>query len=95
MGIVTFCRHNAVLVISILAALVTAIIVPPDAAYLGYYDLRTLTCLFCVLAVVRAFSNIRLFYILGYGTDSRGDSAKNCFGNIGIHLDFPVDPVVI
>ena len=64
MGIVTFCRHNAVLVISILAALVTAIIVPPDAAYLGYYDLRTLTCLFCVLAVVRAFSNIRLFYIL-------------------------------
>ena len=59
-----FCKENAVLLIAWLAAAVTAVIVPPDGAYPGYIDLRTLTCLFCVLAVVQAFSNIDFFYIL-------------------------------
>ena len=49
-----WCRANAMLVISLLAAVVTAFFVPPDRDYLGYYDLKTLACLFCVLAVVGA-----------------------------------------
>ena len=48
----SWCRANAMLVISLLAAIVTAFFVPPDRDYLGYYDLKTLACLFCVLAVV-------------------------------------------
>ena len=39
-------------------------IVPPDKEYLGYFDVKTLTCLFCVLAVVCALKNIDFFYIL-------------------------------
>ncbi len=59
-----FIKKNAVMFIALLAASVTAFIVPPDGEYLGYFDFRTLTCLFCVLAIVGALRNIRFFYIL-------------------------------
>ena len=61
---ITFAKRNTVMLASFAAAAVTACIVPPDAAYLGYFDLKTLTCLFCVLAVVCALRNISFFYIL-------------------------------
>ncbi len=61
---VCFIKKNAVLLIALTAALVTGFIVPPDKAYLGYFDYRTLTCLFCVLAVVCALKNVRFFYML-------------------------------
>ena len=57
-------KDNAVLIIAIIAAAVTSIIVPPDKEYLGYFDFKTLACLFCVLAVVCALRNIRFFYTL-------------------------------
>ena len=63
-GIIKFIKKNVVLVIAIVAASVTSIIVHPDSEYLSYFDLKTLTCLFCVLAVVCAFKNINFFYIL-------------------------------
>lgn len=63
-AIVSFVRKNTVVVIAILAAVITSFIVPVDAEYLGYFDYKTLTCLFCVLAVVCALKNIRFFYIL-------------------------------
>ncbi len=50
------------MLIAFAAALITAIIVPPDAEYLEYFDLRTLSCLFTVLAVVCALKNVRFFY---------------------------------
>ena len=40
--------------------LITSFIVPIDATYLEYFDVKTLTCLFCVLAVVCALKNINL-----------------------------------
>ena len=49
-----FASRNAVMVIALLAAEITSAIVPVDRAYLGYFDVKTLTCLFCVLAVVCA-----------------------------------------
>ena len=63
-----FCwiRKNAVLCVAIAAALITSLIVPPDAAYLSYFDLKTLSCLFCTLAVVCALKNIRFFTILAH-----------------------------
>ena len=57
-------RKNVVMLIAFAAAAVTSIIVPPDEEYLGYFDYKTLTCLFCVLAVVCALKNVRFFYIL-------------------------------
>ena len=57
-------RANAMPVIAVLAAAVTALFVPPDRAYLGYYDLRTLACLLSVLAVVGGFRRLGLFSVL-------------------------------
>ncbi|MBR6040502.1 MAG: citrate transporter [Clostridia bacterium] len=59
-----FIKKNVVMVIALVAAAVTMFFVPPDEAYLGYFDFKTLTCLFCVLAVVCALKNIRFFYVL-------------------------------
>ena len=61
---VQFLRNNTVMVIALVAAAVTCFIVPPDAKYYSYFDLKTLTCLFCVLAIVGALRNINFFYIL-------------------------------
>ena len=59
-----FIRGNVVMVVALGAALVTMCFVPVDKEYLGYFDLKTLACLFCVLAVVCALKNIQFFYIL-------------------------------
>lgn len=63
-ALIGFVKKNVVMVIALLAAAVTSIFVPVDRAYLGYFDYKTLTCLFCVLAVVCALKNIRFFYML-------------------------------
>ncbi|MBE6740229.1 MAG: citrate transporter [Ruminococcaceae bacterium] len=62
--VIKFIKINAVMVIALVAALITSIFVPVDAKYLSYFDFKTLTCLFCVLAVVCALKNIRFFYTL-------------------------------
>jgi len=62
--VLAFVRKNVVAVIAFFAAVITSVIVPPDQAYLDYFDYKTLTCLFCVLAVVCALKNIRFFYLL-------------------------------
>ena len=59
--IVRFARERTVLVVSALAALATVPFVPPDEAYLGYFDVKTLACLFGILAVVGALRGIGLF----------------------------------
>ncbi len=59
-----FVRSNAVMVIAFFAALLTSIFIPLDKEYFGYFDYKTLVCLFCVLAVVCALKNINFFYML-------------------------------
>ncbi len=59
-----FVKKNPVLNISFVMAVITSIIVPIDSEYIRYFDFRTLTCLFCVLAVVCALRNINFFYII-------------------------------
>ena len=63
-SIIRFAKRNAVFVIALFAMLVTMFFVPVDKEYLGYFDFKTLTCLFCVLAVVCALKNVNFFYIL-------------------------------
>ena len=62
--IATFLKKNVVLCVATLAAVITSCIVPPDKEYLSYFDLKTLTCLFCILAVVCALRNISFFTVL-------------------------------
>ncbi len=56
-----FFKSSVVLLVALAAAGITCIFVPVDREYLGYFDLQTLACLFCTLAVVAAFKNIRFF----------------------------------
>ena len=37
---------------------------PPDGEYIGYFDFKTLACLFATLAVVGALKNIRFFSVM-------------------------------
>ena len=53
MKLLRWCKANAMPVIAVLAA-----------AYLGYYDVKTLSCLLCVLAVVGALRRVGLFPLL-------------------------------
>ena len=74
---VGFLKANAVVIIAALAAIVTSFIIPPDREYLGYFDFKTLTCLFCVLAVVCALKNIRFFYTLAKAIVRKFRTAKS------------------
>ena len=73
-----FVKKNAVLLIALCAALVTTCIVPPDKAYFRYFDWKTLTCLFCVLAVVCALKNIRFFFFLAQKIVRTFKNARAC-----------------
>lgn len=60
----SFIKKNTVMVIAFVVALITCIFVPVDGEYIGYFDFKTLSCLFCVLAVVCALKNINFFYMI-------------------------------
>ena len=74
--IISFAKTNAVAIIAAVAAIITMFIVPPDKEYLGYFDFKTLTCLFCVLAVVCALRNIRFFYTMAKAVIRQFKNAK-------------------
>lgn len=64
--------------IAFVVAVITSVIVPVDRQYIGYFDFKTLTCLFCVLAVVCALKNIKFFYILADKIVRVFKNAKMC-----------------
>ena len=64
MLVLRFIKKNIVFCIAALAAAVTCVLVPPDAAYFDYFDWKTLVCLFITLAVVCALRNIKFFTIV-------------------------------
>ncbi len=59
-----FLKKNAVMLIAFFAAVITSLIIPINGEYWGYFDYKTLACLFCVLAVVCALKNINFFYMM-------------------------------
>ena len=62
--VAAFCKKNVVLLVATVAAAISCIFVPPDAAYADYFDWKTLVSLFCMLAVIAALRNIMFFRIL-------------------------------
>lgn len=76
-ALAAFLRENTVFCIALAAAGITSILVPPDAEYLNYFDFKTLTCLFCVLAVVCALRSIRFFTCLARGIVKRFSTLRS------------------
>lgn len=64
MRLKSFFKNNIMMLTAAVVAAVTVIFVPVDSAYAGYLDFKTLSCLFCVLAVVCALRDVNFFYIL-------------------------------
>ncbi len=76
--LLAFLKKNVVMVVALAAAIITSFVIPPDSAYLGYFDYKTLTCLFCVLSVVCALKNINFFYMLAYKIVQMFRNARLC-----------------
>ena len=73
-----FIKSNTVLCIAAVAALTTAIIIPPDMEYLSYFDMKTMTCLFCTLAVICALRDISFFYTVAQKIVRKVKNAQLC-----------------
>lgn len=56
-----FLKSEPVLIISALLAVISAFIVKPSAEYLGYIDFRTLSLLFCLMAVMAGLGGLGVF----------------------------------
>ena len=76
--LLSFVKNNVVMCVALLAAAVTSVIVPIDSEYLGYIDLKTISCLYSVLAVVCALKNIKFFYTLAQKIVELFKNARLC-----------------
>lgn len=74
-----FIKKNVVFCIAALVAIITCFLVPPDKAYLDYFDWKTLSCLFLTLAVVCALRNILFFTILARKLVSIAGNLRSLF----------------
>lgn len=75
--ITTFLKKETVLCVALVLAAVSTFLVPPDKAYLGYIDFRTLAILFCLMSVMAGLQRIGVFKaiarkLLGYVKSGRG-----------------------
>lgn len=62
--VITFCKNNAVLVLSGVLALISCFFVRPDAQYASYINVRVLSILFCLMLVVSCLVDIGTFDLL-------------------------------
>jgi len=62
--IVHFIKNEIVLTASLLLALISMFVVHPDAVYLEYIDFRTLSILFCLMAVMAGFQEVGVFRLI-------------------------------
>ena len=58
-------QQETVLTAAFVLAVVSALIVPPDEAYLGYIDWNTLLLLFSLMAVMAGFQKLGIFKAVG------------------------------
>lgn len=70
-------KSQAVLCLSLLAAVVSAFFVPPSAAYLGYIDWRVLSLLFCLMLVVAGFQQAGVLEILAQRLVKKASTTKS------------------
>lgn len=59
--ITSFIKRETVLCAALLLAVLSMFLVPPDGEYLGYIDFRTLSILFCLMAVMAGLRKTGVF----------------------------------
>ena len=72
-----FLKKEAVLTIAAICALATMLLVPPDAFYISYIDLRVLCLLLSLMAAVAGFGACGMFRWLAFQMLSRGESGRS------------------
>ena len=72
----TLARRETVFCVSLALALLSALAVRPDAAYLAYPDYRTLALLFCLMLIVAGFRSLGVFERLGTALLRRAGSLR-------------------
>ncbi len=80
-----FIRRETVLVVAALLAVASCVAGPPDAAYSGYIDWRTLALLFCLMTVVSGFRALGVLAVCGRRLVARTSSERGIvFSLVGI-----------
>ena len=62
-----FVKRETVLTAALALAAVSAVVVRPDGAYLGYVDWQTIALLFCLMSVMAGFQKLGVFARIGAG----------------------------
>ena len=62
--VITFIKSEIVLTVAMVLAVASMFFVHPDKKYLDYIDFRTLSILFCLMAVMAGFQEIGLFRLI-------------------------------
>lgn len=60
-GFLKWCKTEIVLSVAVLLAIVSSFVIHPDKEYINYIDFRTLSILFCLMAVMAGLQKIGLF----------------------------------
>ena len=71
-----FVKKEPVLLISALLAVISCFFIPPDREYLGYFDLRTLALLYCLMVVVAGLRQAGLFSHLAHKLCEKAGSLR-------------------
>ena len=65
--VATILKNEIVLTVATLLAILSAFWIPPDKAYVDYVDFRTLSLLFCLMAVMGGFQRLGFFKTIAQG----------------------------
>ena len=74
--IVSFIKREPVLAVAAACAAVSCCFVPPDGAYWGYFDLRTLALLYCLMVVVAGLRQAGLFGRMAHALCGRAGTVR-------------------
>lgn len=59
-------KNETVFCVSFLLAVLSSLIIRPDAEYLAYPDYHTIALLFCLMIIVAGFQSLGIFAMLGH-----------------------------
>ena len=74
--ILRFLRQETVLTVSLVLALLSSCVVPPDRHYLTYPDYRTLALLFSLMLIVAGLQHLGIFSLLGQALIKKAHSLR-------------------